>query len=541
MTSRTVTRTADDDEDDSDPLADGEVADDAQDATDDVGGVLGDTEESIGRTSAVDPPVPPFVPEAMERLANDVGRVAPPDLAALVGELTALAQDALKRLVGPPLPSRLPALPADPLGSLIRAANEHSASLGVRVDHSRAIRKSGIPPEYAGRLALLLRAVLDCRDATSPALRRDCSEATGEAANAVLRTRAPAFRDVDAWPTLHVDGDGGGDDYRHDYAALVDRGGDDTYDNNAGGNLMDVERGPRSSAAPETAPAVGCEQVTGNFPSPALSGHDCIAAPQVALIDERDFGSGDDRYGVLRPPRRSDHNPPASGSRRVDGDCTRDQLVRRMVVQGSGFEGNGLLMDVGGDDVYRGKTSAQGAGHVGGIGVLRDLGGGDDRYLAIRNSQGFGLVGVLGLLHDDGGSDRYETYMPRPLRPDAQFQADGSGGVVDDTGVCDGMSRMVQGTALLGGAGSLLDEDGADRYAGAPDGVQDFARGVQFFHASQGFGCSGGYGSLRDEGGDHDVYRNGPEDRSDGRSTDEVQEGCRPAAPGASHFSDDGG
>jgi hypothetical protein len=96
----------------------------------------------------------------------------------------------------------------------------------------------------------------------------------------------------------------------------------------------------------------------------------------------------------------------AAGPRRVDGDCTSDPLIRRIVTQGSGFEGNGLLIDSGGADTYLGKTAAQGSGHVGGVGVLRDLGRGNDRYVAIRNSQGFSLVGILGLAQDNGGNDR---------------------------------------------------------------------------------------------------------------------------------------
>jgi hypothetical protein len=87
----------------------------------------------------------------------------------------------------------------------------------------------------------------------------------------------------------------------------------------------------------------------------------------------------------------------------VHGNCTDDRLIRRIVLQGSGFEGNGLLIDVEGDDLYKGKTAAQGSGHIGGVGILRDLGGGADRYLAIRNSQGFSLGGAFGLLQDDGG------------------------------------------------------------------------------------------------------------------------------------------
>jgi hypothetical protein len=445
----------------------------------------------------------------------------------------------IERLTRPPSAVPLPPIPGDPVGRLVAAANAHSLSLGLAVDHGPAIRRAGIAPEYAGRVALLMQAVLACGRAGSTAQRMDCAGAAHDAAAGILRreSEAPAFGDVEAWPSLYVDADGGNDVYRHDYAVVIDRGGNDVYLNNAGGNLLDHRRGPAGSVALEKAAAIGCEQVQGNFPAPTATAHDCIASPQAVLIDAR----GDDTYGAFRSPRLVDHNPPPlSGPRLVDGDCTADQLVRRIVLQGSGFEGNGLLMDARGNDRYRGKTLAQGVGHAGGIGVLRDLGGGDDDYLAIRNSQGFSLIGVLGLLQDDGGNDRYHTYMPRPRNPQAAFQTPGSGGVVDDTGVCDNLPRMVQGAALLGGLGHLRDDDGRDVYVGAPDATQPFAPGVLFAHSSQGFGCDGGTGNLLDRGRDDDTYRNGPPGRRDGAAITRAETACF-AAPGLSVFQDDGG
>ena len=446
---------------------------------------------------------------------------------------------ATKRLTRPPSAVPLPAIPRNPVDALIAAVNAHSKSLGYTVNHGPAIRASGIPPEYAGRVALLVQAVLAC-EATTGQQRLKCEVGANDAAAGVLRTKGPSFRDVQAWPSLFIDGDGTSHVYRHDYSVLIDRGGNDTYDNNAGGNLQDIKFGPRGSAAPKVGPAIGCEQVQGNFPAPTASGHDCIAAPQVVFIDQKSASkSSNDTYGVFKSPRTVDHNPPATGPRRVDGDCTSDPLIRRIVVQGSGFEGNGLLIDDGGDDTYLGKTAAQGSGHADGVGVLRDLGRGSDKYLAIRNSQGFSLVGTLGLAQDDGGSDRYRTYMPSPLDPSAQFQEDGSGGVVDDTGLCDNLPRMVQGAALLGGVGHLLNEDGRDVYVGAPVGTQPFQPGILFFHSSQGFGCDGGVGILTDRGADDDTYREGPEGRTDGVSISEPETDCF-AAPGLSIFRDDG-
>jgi hypothetical protein len=446
-----------------------------------------------------------------------------------------------QRLTRPPATVPLPALPADGVAALVAAANTNSASLGFAVDHGPKIRAAGMPSEYAGRLAQLLQAVASCRVATTDAARVDCAESTSNAAAALVRTGGARFSDIDAWPILYVDGDGGNNVYRHDYVVLVDRGGNDVYDNNAGGNLIDHQRGPAGSAAPIKAPAIGCELVQGNFPAPSVALHDCIAVPQAVLVDSLAFGSSsNDLYGLFKLPRTVDHNPVGGVPRRVDGDCTRDPLVRRIVTQGAGFQGNGLLLDATGNDVYPAKTSSQGAGHVGGVGVLRDLGAGRDTYIGIRNVQGFALAGGFGLLQDDGGNDRYMTYMPRPKSLTAPYQTPGSGGVVDDTGLCDNLSRMVQGTALAGGAGVLLEQGGADSYFGAPAATQPFNPQVQFFHSSQGFGCTGGVGILRDTARGLDTYRNGPANRANGFQTVQPETTCLPGVPGLGVFSDDG-
>ena len=448
--------------------------------------------------------------------------------------------DAVRLLTRPPSAVPLPAAPSSPT-ALLDAVTLHRQGFALgrvpalpALSTAQAQALRAIPQPYAGRVAALLQTILAC----APKGGLACATATNDALVAVLRTPAPAFADVNLWPTLFIDGNGGSNTYRHDYVVLIDRGGNDIYDNNAGGNLFDVRRGPTGSAALIKADAIGCEQATG-IASPTNNFFDCVSMPQVALLDYRAFGTSNDTYGVLKTPRTTDHNAPPTGARAVDGSCTRDSLVRRIVLQGSGFEGNGLLMDVDGNDRYRGKTAAQGSAHVAGVGVLRDLGRGTDDYLAIRNSQGFSLVGELGIQQDDGGNDRYHTYMPRPRDASAPFQAPGSGGVIDDTGKCDNMPRMVQGSALLGGLGFLTDQDGRDLYEGAPAGTQPFADNVEFFHSSQGFGCSGGAGVLRDTGRDDDTYREGPP-RDDGMSVTQVQTPCKPPAPGLSVFSDDG-
>ena len=276
-------------------------------------------------------------------------------------------------------------------------------------------------------------------------------------------------------------------------------------------------------------PARGCEQVFpdatsgGVEPGPdgertlSWRGPECVASASLHL----DL-AGDDVYGRRQAPSFP------------DSTCTADPVARRIATQGVGFVGVGMLVDAGGDDRYVGKTLTQGAGHLGGVGVLRDLAG-DDRYLAIRSAQGVAVLGGVGVLVDEAGDDRYDYYLPRPLDPHAPVQADGSGGVNDDTGLgseaglgghrgpdgrldgqpggtCDGIGRSVQGVGLLGGAGVLLDRSGDDRYRAPAADRQEFLRpldgpaSVRFRHGSQGSGLFGGWGLLWDDGG-RDRYR----------------------------------
>jgi len=66
-------------------------------------------------------------------------------------------------------------LPSDPVQSLIDAVNQHSAALGFSVDHGPSIRESEIPNEFAGRVALLVQAAINCQLATNIDLKRDCA------------------------------------------------------------------------------------------------------------------------------------------------------------------------------------------------------------------------------------------------------------------------------------------------------------------------------------------------------------------------------
>ena len=86
----------------------------------------------------------------------------------------------------------------------------------------------------------------------------------------------------------------------------------------------------------------------------------------------------------------------------------------------------GVVIDLSGNDVYIGESNTQGAG-IRGVGILFDLRG-DDIYRALNGSQGAGLFG-LGLLYDAQGNDQYSA--GRFTQAAATW---GYGGIVDGAG-----------------------------------------------------------------------------------------------------------
>ena len=159
--------------------------------------------------------------------------------------------------------------------------------------------------------------------------------------------------------------------------------------------------------------------------------------------------------------------------------------------------GNGLraavIVDLGIDhdeyvppasDLYTDPTN--GAGRLGGVGILVDRGG-DDHYCGLGGTMGTGHNAGAGLLLDVAGSDDYESFDP-----------DGSNANCPWDGVLSqpGQSHKVdQGASSHGGFGFLLDGGGDDEYVNS---------GVD----GMGWGADRGTGLLLDVSGtDHyDVY-----------------------------------
>jgi hypothetical protein len=160
---------------------------------------------------------------------------------------------------------------------------------------------------------------------------------------------------------------------------------------------------------------------------------------------------------------------------------------------GAGVVGTGILVDEGGDDVYRLHEFGQGAA-VFGAGLLLDAGGNDRYELSGGDGQGLGGPGGVGVLADRAGDDVYaaETSPEKAGASRADYHSDGKVVVSNAQGV--GVGRrgdLTDGHAWAGGLGALVDVDGNDRYAAG-----NFSQGVGYWF---------GTGLLWDGGGD-DAY-----------------------------------
>lgn len=221
----------------------------------------------------------------------------------------------------------------------------------------------------------------------------------------------------------------------------------------------------------------------------------------------------------------------------LSGDDT--YLSALPVSQGSGFMGYGALIDLQGNDIYRGSSFSQGSAMMGG-GLLADLAGddcftadvhsqaaatlgtaflidlqGDDTRRVSSCGQGFGGPGGYGNLIDGGGHDTYLagfTYPHEPLLPRdhiAMAQGFGTGlrpfiaggvGTLCDLGRGNDTYRAEvfgQGGGYFYSLGVLYDTGGQDVYSSA--------------QYSQGSGIHLASGILVDAGGDDQfISRRGP-------------------------------
>lgn len=434
---------------------------------------------------------------------------------------------------------------------LAAAVSDLGTRVGIATDPAARLARARLDPRLVTHLIAVLRTLGTCGDATDRLLAalpappgvllrdgaldgvtgapagteelRACAgrlEAHGRALQRFVAARPAAGSDLEVWPVLRLDGDGSDDTVVHDYMLSVDQGGEDIYFNNAGGNLIDVRRGPPGAGAEMEAAARGCVN-----PAYDLLAAECVIS-EALLVD----AAGNDTYGRMDPPEPG-----------LDGLCTDEPLVHRVMTGGVGSWGVGILLERGGDDAYLGKSITLGAGHFGGVGMLVDEAG-DDSYRAMRLAKGFGTLFGLGVFHDVAGDDSYSYYLPRPLDPDAADRTLGAGGGLDTGGTCDRVSRWEEGSGFFGGVGVFLDGSGDDRYDVAPPqphepGASELIRPT----GSLGFG-DGGLGVFLDGAGS-DTYTGmpgradgatvGPSDSSQGFFHDDPGSTAGDAGPGS--------
>lgn len=265
-------------------------------------------------------------------------------------------------------------------------------------------------------------------------------------------------------------------------ALVIDLGGEDSYDGQyaatpqwwmSAGVLIDVRGDDRYGPG-----------------TPDIESHETQAANAFDIQHGVTQASGLYGVGVL-----------------VDGEGD-DTYAASVYGQGSGTFGVGALLDRSGTDEYRLGLMGQGAGYFG-SGLLLDEAG-SDRYGVYTLGQGAGKPAGHGVLLDMGGDDVYigyyndhEPHLPGPAYPN-HYGLDGSWAYNDGTqahymSLCQGVGWGYRGdwfgpaVSWMGGMGALLDlGDGKDEHY-----ADTFSMGQGFMY---------GFGFLYDGGGD-DKYR----------------------------------
>jgi hypothetical protein len=223
--------------------------------------------------------------------------------------------------------------------------------------------------------------------------------------------------------------------YTNEAFLIIDLGGNDTYENSAGGASSLVGR-PISIVID-------------------MAGND-------RYISGKSFSQGSGVFGIG-----------------ILVDCGGDDVYEaKHFSQGAGLFGFGLLADYGGLDTFVADTFCQGAGEFG-AGYLWQRGG-DTTYRAAQMAQGFGGTQGVGLLLDEAGNDLYSAGGKYPcgwlsghnfslsqgfgygMRP---FAGGGVGILCDLHGNDHYVADVYgQGASYWYSVGLLLDAEGNDQY-----------------------------------------------------------------------------
>lgn len=362
----------------------------------------------------------------------------PPAMVAALRSVLVLLEDADRaarrwdRRGGPPrLPNRAAeAFFIEPDTTLLRARSHPAGPDLAFVEAARGLDTLAMVADSAAFLAGV--------EALLPAL-REAAEELDPASTTLLRL------ETSLGPV--VLGGRAGETHRGDAALLIDPGGDDTWLNNAGGNL-----GVRSRVALAI----------------DLAGQDRYQAGRAHTQ-----GAGIGGLGVL-----------------IDAGSTPDVYLGSQHCQGAGFLGVGVLWDQGGDDMLEADQFAQGAGAFG-VGLYLDSGG-SERMSVRGRGQGFSSTGGIGALVDLAGNDQRRlglggadvedayagggqgaSWGVRPFPWSGRPALPGGLGLLYDRAGSDRLyaRAFAQGHGWFGGVGVLVDRAGDDGYAVEIEGM----------------------------------------------------------------------
>lgn len=396
-----------------------------------------DTAASVAEDRSLDRGIE-LVHAATDLQAERAG-LSPVDAAPPAHELT--AREAAAAFLGPDASASL--APLDELGPRVSTAladvivafaaleTASEASFGSADPAMLASEQAGSPLEAWQSQNLDPRPALAARAAFL--------DAVGDFADALATTSDHEDVEIHEPPALAIDLGAQDDTYTEDVRLLIDVGGDDTYDNNAGGNGLSF--------------------------SELIPPEDASGQPAAALVDL----NGADTYGDIALDlwdRRSAANGGAFGGVGVLVDDGGNDVYAAYAdgVNGGAFAGVGLLLDIAGYDTYDAAGwGANGGGYPAGVGQLVDLGDADDTYTGSYEAvNGGGALGGTGLLYDAGGEDTYTA--TRLATNGGGFLGDG---LLVDRGDGDdaytATATSVNGGAFAG-SGLLYDEGGTDVY-----------------------------------------------------------------------------
>lgn len=290
--------------------------------------------------------------------------------------------------------------------------------------------------------------------------------------------------------------------YTDNYALVLDGGGSDTYQNNAGGNNL-ADHTCDTNVTDEQVKSAALVDLGGDDVYAAARGCGQRGGAQLGSGFLLDAG-GDDTY--------TDRNENTTGTYTWGDNVNRTSEVSigigRLGTNGGGAQGGiGFLLDVSGDDSYEaGWEGTNGGGYVQSTGFLLDASGDDTYSAGDMGTNGGGAQNAMGFLMDGAGND---TYMANSGGTNGGGALQGEGFLLD-TGGSDTYTALAYGMiggSYAGGEGFLVDTTGSDMYLrGAYSGGNCRCYGPSFGILGGSFG--GGVGFLLDATG-NDSYTSG--------------------------------